>query len=70
MIYPTAKVKTPATRWHDGQITSPFRKPRRGYPESICQDDPWRNGLRVRHYRGAPEWQHLVGRPDGQINLS
>jgi hypothetical protein len=22
-----------------GQITSSFRKPRIGYPESICQDD-------------------------------
>jgi hypothetical protein len=39
MICPTAKAKKPAADWHDGQITSSFRKPRSGYPESICQDD-------------------------------
>jgi hypothetical protein len=39
VICPTSQAKMPATHWHDGQITSSFRKPRSGYPESICQED-------------------------------
>jgi hypothetical protein len=51
--------RSTAAHWHDGQISSSFRKSRSGCPESICQDDEWKDGFRAR-LSGAPEWRWVA----------